>query len=60
MLHDIRIRPMLTFEGDVEPKAGPMLAQLQADWIYLERRTNDDKDVAAVEQEGTGRNTGPR
>jgi len=60
VLHDIRIRPMMTIDGDIEPKAGPVLAQVQADWIYLERRTNDDKDVAAVEQEGDGGNTGPR
>lgn len=60
MLHDIRIRPVLNMDGGVEAKAGPVLATVQADWVYLDRRTNDDKDPAAVVDEGTGTNTGPR
>ena len=60
VLHDIRMRPMLTQDGEVTPKAGPQLVQVQADWIYLERRTNNDKDVAAAEMAGDGKNTGPR
>lgn len=60
VMHDIRIRPTLTPDGNVTPKAGPVLAMVQADWVYLDRRTSDDKDTAAVEQEGTGGNTGPR
>lgn len=60
VLHDIRIRPFLQSDGNVEAKAGPMLALVQADWVYLDRRSHDDKEVAAVQSEGSGENTGPR
>jgi len=60
VLLDIRIRPALQADGSIEAKAGPVLVQVQADWLYLDRRNNNDKDPAAQLDEGDGENTGPR
>jgi len=60
VLHDIRIRPKLEPDGNVTPKAGPVLAMVQADWVYLQHRTQEDKDTAQVLESGDGGNTGPR
>lgn len=60
VLHDIRIRPQITEDGDLKGKAGPVLVQVQADWIYLDRRNADDKDTASQLDEGDGENSGPR
>lgn len=59
-LHDIRMRPQLDGQGNVTGKAGNVLALVQADWIYLDRRTASEKDEAAQLEEGQGDNEGPR
>jgi len=58
--HDIRVRPAMDQLGNITAKAAPVMAVLQADWIYLDRRTANEKDTAAQLTEGDGSNTGPR
>lgn len=61
VLHDIRIRPSMDPDtGEVTPKAGPVLVNVMADWIFLERRNADDKDAASQLDDDSGENTGPR
>lgn len=60
VLHDIRIRPALDANGGVTAKAGPQLVMVQADWVYLDRRTANENDEAAQLEEGVGSNEGPR
>jgi hypothetical protein len=60
VVHDIRVKPSIDENGDITTKAGPMLVQVQADWVYLDRRNADDNDIARQEQAEDGENNGPR
>jgi hypothetical protein len=60
-MHDIRIRPSIDPDTqEVTGRSGPLLVSIVADWIYLDRRTANDRDAAAQLDAATGENTGPR
>ena len=61
ILKDIRVKPTIDrLTGQVTVKAGPVLVQLQADWVYLNERTqakdNPVQELNAADTE----NVGPR
>lgn len=61
VMHDIRIRPAVDPDtGQIVSKSGPLLVSIQADWIYLDRRTANDGDTAAQLDAADTPNTGPR
>lgn len=61
VVHDIRIKPSLhPVTGEVSATAGPILVQVQADWVYLQRRTAADNVSDAELSAGDTSNTGPR
>lgn len=61
VIHDIRIKPEIDPEsGEISAKAGPVLVQLVADWVYLQNRTASATAVDAELIAPSGDNTGVR
>jgi hypothetical protein len=61
ILHDIRIKPHIDpISQEVTTKAGPVLVNIVADWVYLQNRTQNANAVDAVLEAGDTSNTGPR
>jgi hypothetical protein len=61
VLHDIRIKPVInTNTNEITTKAGPILVQVQADWVYLNNRTSSENAVDAQLIAPDGGNDGVR
>ena len=61
IMHDIRIKPMLDPNtGEIRATAGPVLVNIVADWVYLDRRTASGNAIDAQLDAGDTDNTGPR
>lgn len=61
VIHDIRIKPEIdTATNEIVAKAGPVLVQAQADWVYLQKRTASANAPSAELLAPDGLNTGVR
>lgn len=61
ILHDIRIKPALNAQpNNPKPKAGPILAQIVADWVYLLNNTSNPNAPDAQLESGDTPDSGPR
>ena len=61
LLHDVRLKPTLNSQtGEVKTEAGPVLAQLVADWVYLLNNTSSNNAPNAQLEAGDTPNVGPR
>lgn len=60
VMHDFRSVPTLDEYGNSRTRRGPMQALLQADWVWLDSRRNNENDNDAQLDAPDGGNTGDR